>query len=74
MVGAINPVTDGMAEVLKMELGTPKEREYEALATVRDILILLYGEISENSGYECPGLRDAFGYVNVLTEKAAQEL
>ena len=43
---------------------TTEEREYEALATVRDVLLLLYSEISENTGDECIRLRSAYEYMN----------
>ena len=48
---------------------TTEEREYEALATVRDVLLLLYSEISENTGDECIHLRSAYEYMNrIVTE------
>jgi hypothetical protein len=53
---------------------TTEEREYEALATVRDVLLLLYSEISENAGEDCPYLRSAFDYVNGLTAEAYQRM
>jgi len=53
----------GMHEIQE----TPEVREYEALATVRDILLLLYSEISENTGTDCSNLQKAFEYVDRLT-------
>ena len=51
---------------------TTVEREYEALATVRDVLLLLYSEISENTGDECIHLRSAYEYMNrIVTEMGA---
>ena len=57
-----------------MDEMTLQEKEYETLATVRDILLLLYSEISENAGKECPYLRSAFEYVNALTSEAYQRM
>ena len=51
---------------------TPEEREYEALATIRDVLLLLYSEISENTGNECLRLRSAFDYLDRLTAEMGQ--
>ena len=48
---------------------TTEEREYEALATVRDVLLLLYSEISENTGDECIHLRSAYEYMNGVIKK-----
>ena len=48
---------------------TTEEREYEALATVRDVLLLLYSEISENTGGECIHLRSAYEYMNGVVMK-----
>lgn len=48
---------------------TTVEREYEALATVRDVLLLLYSEISENTGGECIHLRSAYEYMNGVVMK-----
>lgn len=47
-----------------MDEMTAEEKEYEALATVRDVLLLLYSEISENTGEECERLRSAYEYMN----------
>ena len=57
-----------------MDEMTLQEKEYETLATVRDILLLLYSEISENAGEDCPYLRSAFDYVNGLTAEAYQRM
>ncbi len=57
-----------------MDEMTLQEKEYETLATVRDILLLLYSEISENAGEDCPHLRSAFEYVNALTSEAYQRM
>ena len=48
---------------------TTEEREYEALATVRDVLLLLYSEISENTGEECRHLRSAYEYMNGIVTR-----
>ena len=48
---------------------TTEEREYEALATVRDVLLLLYSEISENTGEECRHLRSAYEYMNRIVKE-----
>ena len=53
---------------------TTEEREYEALATVRDVLLLLYSEIRENSGCECRNLRSAFEYVDGLVGEMGHSL
>ena len=57
-----------------MDQRTTEEKEYEALSTVRDVVALLYGVISENSGEECPLLLSAFEYLTVLVDKAGHEL
>ena len=57
-----------------MEQTRPEEREYEALATIRDVLLLLYSEISENTGAECRLLHQAFEYLDALTMLSAQEV
>ncbi len=65
MVRVINgpgDVRSGMA----MDEMTTEEKEYEALATVRDVLLLLYSEISENTGDRCERLRSAYEFVNEL--------
>lgn len=49
---------------IDMDEMTAEEREYEALATVKDVLLLLYSEISENTGEECLRLRSAYEYMN----------
>ena len=51
---------------------TTEEREYEALATVRDVLLLLYSEISEiseNTGEECRHLRSAYEYMDSIVKE-----
>ena len=48
---------------------TTEEREYEALATVRDVLLLLYSEISENTGEECVRLRSAYEYMDRIVKE-----
>ena len=48
---------------------TTEEREYEALATVRDVLLLLYSEISENTGKECRHLRSAYEYMDRIVKE-----
>ena len=48
---------------------TTEEREYEALATVRDVLLLLYSEISENTGEECRHLRSAYEYMDRIVKE-----
>ena len=53
---------------------TLNEKEYEALATIRDILLLLYSEIRENSGCECRNLRSAFEYVDGLVGEMGHSL
>lgn len=53
---------------------TPEEREYEALATIRDVLLILHSEISENTGKDCPYLRDAFEYVNRLAGTVREQM
>lgn len=53
---------------------TAEEKEYEALATVRDILVLLYNEIGENIGREPEYLLKAFEYVSQLTEMMSKEV
>ncbi len=52
-----------------MDEMTLQEKEYETLATVRDILLLLYSEISENTGEGCERLRSAYEFVNALVLK-----
>lgn len=59
---------------MHLEETRPEEREYEALATVRDVLLLLYSEISENTGADCERLRQAFEYLDALTLITAQGL
>lgn len=56
------------------EMTTEEEREYEALATVRDILLLLYSEISENTGDDCERLRSAYEFMNALVSKMGMGL
>ena len=51
---------------MDMDEMTAEEKEYEALATVRDVLLLLYSEISENTGDECERLRSAYEYMNSI--------
>ena len=53
---------------------TTEEREYEALATVRDILLLLYSEISENTGEGCERLRSAYEFLNAIVSKMGNGL
>ena len=53
---------------------TLDEKEYEALATIRDILLLLYSEIRENSGCECRNLHSAFEYVDRLVSEMGHSL
>jgi len=55
------------------EQETPEVREYEALATVRDILLLLYCEISENTGRGCERLKEAFEFLDKMTKKMWEE-
>jgi len=55
------------------EQESPEVREYEALATVRDILLLLYSEISENTGTECTRLHQAFEFLDKLTKSMWEE-
>ncbi len=50
------------------------EKEYEALATVRDILLLLYSEISENTGDRCESLHSAFEFMNELVMRIGKGL
>ena len=50
------------------------EKEYEALATVRDILIILYAEISENLGRDSDYLSSAYDYMAGLSEMALSDL
>ena len=50
------------------EQESPEVREYESLATVRDILLLLYSEIKENTGTDCSNLQKAFEYMDGLTK------
>ena len=57
-----------------MDEMTLQEKEYETLATVRDILLLLYSEIRENSGCECRNLRSAFEYVDRLVSEMGHSL
>ena len=38
------------------------------MATVRDILLLLYSEIKENTGTDCSNLQKAFEYMDELTK------
>ena len=54
---------------IDMDELTAEEREYEALATVRDVLLLLFSEISENTGEECGRLRSAYEYMDVIVKK-----
>ena len=65
MVRIINRPDDGRSGMAMDEM-TTEEREYEALATVRDVLLLLYSEISENTSSECERLRSAYEYVNSM--------
>ena len=53
---------------------TLDEKEYEALATIRDILLLLYSEISENSNNECRNLRSAFEYMDRMVGEMGRSL
>lgn len=48
-------------------------KEYEALATMRDIAVLLYAEISENLGYESKCLCEAFEVLNQMAESAGRD-
>ncbi len=59
---------------MAMDEMTTEEREYEALATVRDILLLLYSEISENTGDDCERLRSAYEFMNALVSKMGMGL
>ncbi len=52
-----------------MDEMTLQEKEYETLATVRDILLLLYSEISENTGEECVRLRSAYEYMDRIVKE-----
>lgn len=49
------------------------EKEYEALATMRDIAILLYSEISENIGHDSAYLSNAFEYLDALTKQGERD-
>ena len=71
MLALITPCENHRAMVIVDRL-TPEEREYEALATIRDVLLLLYSEISENTGNECLRLRSAFDYLDRLTAEMGQ--
>ena len=66
------PINDGPR--IDMERTAPEEREYEALSTVRDVLLLLYSEISENTGMGCERLRSAYEYLRDLTVEAGNGL
>jgi len=59
---------------MAMDEMTTEEREYEALATVRDVLLLLYSEISENTGEGCERLRSAYEFLNALVLKMGMGL
>lgn len=50
------------------------EKEYEALATVSDILAILYAEICENLGRDSDYLSEAYNYVSGLSAMAYQDL
>ena len=65
MVLFMNPSENGNP-VMAMDEMTTEEREYEALVTVRDLLLLLHSEISENTGDGCNRLRSAYEYVNAI--------
>lgn len=49
-------------------------KEYEALATIRDILAILYAEISENLGRDSDCLSAAYDYIAGLTEIVENDL
>ena len=51
-----------------------KEREYEAVATVRDILLILYSEMNESIGRDCPYLFDAYQHLAGLADMAAEDM
>lgn len=53
----------------KMQKIRPSEKEYEALATVRDILLILYEDIGESTGAELKNLLAAFEFVDGLVGK-----
>ena len=57
-----------------MDQMTPEEKEYEALSTVRDIVALLYGAITENTEKECELLLSAFEYLTRLVDRAENNL
>ena len=57
-----------------MDQMTPEEKEYEALYTIRDIVALLYSEISENTGRECKLLLSAFEHLTSLVDRAEKNL
>ena len=59
---------------MAMDEMTTEEREYEALVTVRDILLLLYSKISENTGDDCERLRSAYEFLNALVTKMGMGL
>ena len=57
-----------------MDQMTPEEKDYEALSTVRDIVALLYGAITENTEKECELLLSAFEYLTRLVDRAENNL
>ena len=57
-----------------MDQVPPEEREYEALSTIRDIVALLYNEISENTGLDCDLLLSAFEYLTALVDRSGHGL
>lgn len=54
---------------MKREITT---KEYEALATMRDVAVILYREISENIGHDSECLAEAYMVLNRLTEDASK--
>ena len=50
-----------------------EEREYEAIATVRDVLLLLCSEIGDDPK-DCPRLRAAYEFMDRLMAEAGRQI
>lgn len=53
---------------------TKLTKEYEGISAVRDVLVILYAEISENIDDEAKYLFDAYCHVNAIVEDMEKKL
>ena len=73
MLSPLNTNMNGQLRFFMDEM-TPQEREYEALAIARDMLLVLCKYIEEANGDGCPRLHDAYEFVERQMTEAANIL